>query len=65
MFSRMARDLETDFDIMDIQHLGMGKEAQIHYSIRVPEEKLDTCLSWLRKKGIYCQTVEKEGADSV
>lgn len=53
------------FDIMDIQHLGMGKEAQIHYSIRVPEEKLDTCLSWLRKKGIYCQTVEKEGADSV
>ena len=65
VFSRMVRDLETDFDIMDIQHLGMGKEAQIHYSIRVPEEKLDTCLSWLRKKGIYCQTVEKEGADSV
>ena len=65
VFSRMARDLETDFDIMDIQHLGMRKEAQIHYSIRVPEEKLDTCLSWLRKKGIYCQTVEKEGADSV
>ena len=34
VFSRMVRDLETDFDIMDIQHLGMGKEAQIHYSIR-------------------------------
>lgn len=52
VFSRMVRDLETDFDIMDIQHLGMGKEAQIHYSIRVPEEKLDTCLAGSGKKGL-------------
>lgn len=63
--SHMARKLEMDFDIIDVQRVGMGEEAQMYYFIRVPEKEIDICLSWLRAEGVKCQMLEKEGIESV
>ena len=55
--SQMIRDLNLDVNIIDMQHIGMDKKT-VHYTVHVPNEKLETCMKWLEKKKIYASRLK-------
>ena len=55
--SQMIRDLNLDVNIIDMQHIGIDKKT-VHYTVHVPNEKLETCMEWLEKKKIYASRLK-------
>ena len=54
VFSKMARKLNIDFQIIALEDIGIKNPIRAHYLLKVPDRCINSCMNFLKFNNISC-----------